>query len=86
VRWFRRSRSGRSGPGAGSAAGTRKDPAAEAATHPADARLEVVPFVCSTCGRTDLPPAGDWDPPICLECDAAINFDALEEADAFDGY
>ena len=33
-------------------------------------------FVCSTCGRTDLPEAGDWDPPICLECDAAINFDA----------
>jgi len=33
-------------------------------------------FVCATCGRTDLPPAGDWDPPICLECDAAINFDA----------
>ena len=33
-------------------------------------------FVCSTCGRTDLPPAGDWDPPICQECDAAINFDA----------
>jgi hypothetical protein len=36
-------------------------------------------FVCSTCGRTDLPEAGDWDPPICLECDAAINFDAQEE-------
>ena len=33
-------------------------------------------FTCSTCGRTDLPEAGDWDPPICLECDAAINFDA----------
>jgi hypothetical protein len=27
----------------------------------------------------DLPEAGDWDPPICLECDAAINFDALLE-------
>jgi len=37
-------------------------------------------FTCSTCGRTDLPPVGDWDPPICLECDAAINFDAEEEA------
>lgn len=35
-------------------------------------------FVCSTCGRSDLPEAGDWDPPICLECDAAINFDAEE--------
>jgi hypothetical protein len=34
------------------------------------------PFRCTTCGRTDLPEAGDWDPPICLECDAAINFDA----------
>ena len=22
-------------------------------------------FACSTCGRTDLPAAGDWDPPIC---------------------
>jgi len=41
------------------------------------------PFVCSSCGRTDLPPAGDWDPPICQECDAAINMDAeLEFADA----
>jgi hypothetical protein len=37
---------------------------------------EVPAFVCSSCGRTDLPPAGDWDPPICEECDAAINFDA----------
>lgn len=43
--------------------------------------LPEVPFVCSTCGRTDLPPAGDWDPPICLECDAAINEDALREED-----
>ena len=39
-----------------------------------------VAFTCSTCGRTDLPPMGDWDPPICLECDAAINFDAELEA------
>ena len=36
-------------------------------------------FACTTCGRTDLPEAGDWDPPICQECDAAINFDALLE-------
>lgn len=36
-------------------------------------------FTCSTCGRTDLPEAGDWDPPICLECDAAINEDAVHE-------
>jgi hypothetical protein len=42
-------------------------------------------FTCSTCGRTDLPEAGEWDPPICEECDAAINFDALtEELDALD--
>ena len=41
-------------------------------------------FACSTCGRTDLPEAGDWDPPICLECDAAINEDALGEQGSFD--
>lgn len=39
---------------------------------------------CSTCGRTDLPMVGDWDPPICQECDAAINFDAIQEAEWFD--
>jgi hypothetical protein len=32
-------------------------------------------FVCTTCGRSDLPEAGGWDPPVCTECDAAINFD-----------
>lgn len=50
----------------------------------ADAGLAAIgaAFACSTCGRTDLAPAGDWDPPICEECDAAINFDAiLEELD-----
>jgi hypothetical protein len=41
-------------------------------------------FICTTCGRADLPPAGDWDPPICQDCDAAINFDALMEEGAFD--
>lgn len=41
-------------------------------------------FVCADCGRTDLPPAGDWDPPICQECDAAINFDAIEEGATVD--
>jgi hypothetical protein len=46
---------------------------------PADTGVETVVFVCTTCGRTDLPEAGDWDPPICLECDAAINFDAEME-------
>lgn len=34
-----------------------------------------VPFVCTDCGRTDLAPAIGWDPPICEECDAAINFE-----------
>ena len=38
-------------------------------------------FTCTTCGRTDLQEAGDWDPPICEECDAAINFDAEMEDD-----
>lgn len=42
--------------------------------------VPVETFVCSTCGRTDLPEAGNWNPPICQECDAAINFDALAEA------
>jgi hypothetical protein len=37
-------------------------------------------FVCRECGREDLPPAGDWNPPVCMECDAAINFDASIEA------
>lgn len=43
--------------------------------------LDAGVFVCSTCARTDLPEAGGWDPPICLECDAAINFDAIEEVE-----
>lgn len=34
--------------------------------------------VCSQCGRTDLPLVGGWDPPICLECDAQINEDAMQ--------
>ncbi len=44
--------------------------------------MDVPAFVCASCGRTDLPPAGDWDPPICLECDAAINMDAELEFEA----
>jgi hypothetical protein len=46
-------------------------------TRPAAANgIDVLPvFACSTCGRTDLPEAGGWDPPVCEECDAAINFD-----------
>jgi hypothetical protein len=46
--------------------------------------LLALAFACSQCGREDLPPAGDWDPPICLECDAAINFDAELAAGCFD--
>jgi hypothetical protein len=41
-----------------------------------DAAIAIGVLACTTCGRTDLPEAGDWDPPICLECDAALNFDA----------
>jgi hypothetical protein len=41
-----------------------------------------VAFACTTCGRTDLPEAGDWDPPICQECDAAINEDAMRMEDS----
>jgi hypothetical protein len=41
--------------------------------------LAAAVFACTTCGRTDLPEAGDWDPPICKECDAAISFDVLLE-------
>ncbi len=48
-----------------------------------DALFDVV-FACSTCGRTDLPETGDWDPPICQECDAAINADVIRAADASD--
>jgi hypothetical protein len=42
-------------------------------------------FTCATCGRADLPEAGDWDPPICQECDAAINDDAIQQETAHDG-
>jgi hypothetical protein len=55
----------------------------KAAADDAEGELDEDVFVCSTCGRTDLPPAGDWDPPICSECDAAINFGALVEAESF---
>lgn len=37
------------------------------------------PIVCSSCGGTNLPETGGWDPPICQECDVARNFDADEE-------
>jgi hypothetical protein len=40
--------------------------------------------VCSQCGRDSLPIVGGWDPPICEDCDAAINEDAMwsEEVDS----
>ena len=41
-------------------------------------------FVCSICGRGDLPPVGDCDPPICAECDAEVNFAAIEEVELTD--
>jgi hypothetical protein len=55
-------------------------PAATATTDDDVDALALLPFTCTTCGRSDLPEAGDWDPPICQECDAAINFDAIQEA------
>lgn len=51
------------------------DPGLPAADAPVDASPSAG-FACSTCGRTDLAEAGGWKPPICLECDAALNFDA----------
>jgi hypothetical protein len=35
-------------------------------------------FVCAGCGETHLEPAGDWDPPVCGECDAARSFEVLQ--------
>ncbi|MFH1474317.1 MAG: hypothetical protein ABIG85_00480 [Chloroflexota bacterium] len=51
---------------------------------PMPAEAEAEEGACSTCGRSDLPLVGDWDPPICQECDAAINFDSLGKAGSFD--
>lgn len=60
------------------------DPVAdEPETWLAEADTEADVFVCTTCGRSDLPEAGGWDPPICWECDAAINFDAIQEIEDF---
>ena len=59
--------------------GSKKQAHAAVVPRPDPDDAEVVVFACTTCGRTDLPEAGDWDPPICLECDAAINFDAILE-------
>lgn len=67
--------------------GAPASPAAVPMAPPAQADDDIdafLAFACTTCGRTDLPEAGDWDPPICEECDAAINFDAIEEVELFD--
>jgi hypothetical protein len=68
----------------GGGAPTGRHAAPAVASGLADGFADVALFACSTCGRTDLPEAGDWDPPICVECDAAINFDAEVEAGYFD--
>jgi hypothetical protein len=47
------------------------DSAIAATTEPGD-------FACASCGRTDLEPAGDWDPPLCADCDAALDFETVE--------
>lgn len=81
MRWFRRAPRPKTTP----TAGARPDVDDEDAL--ADLELDEPDddaFACSSCGRTDLPPAGDWDPPICSECDAAINFDAILESEYFD--
>jgi hypothetical protein len=70
VRWFRRSAQTGS-PFAGGASFVEA----------ADVDQGAVDFVCSSCGRTDLLPAGDWDPPICSECNEEINFAAIEEVE-----
>jgi hypothetical protein len=77
VRWFRRA--ARQGtPPAGGARPAGNDDQAQLTLSDIDAEVE---FVCATCGRTDLPPAGDWDPPICHECNEEVNFAAIEEVE-----
>ncbi len=65
-------------------------PAASAAsTGPVPARIEITVTVapgrypaCSQCGRDQFPIVGGWDPPICQDCDAAINEDAMWSEEA----
>jgi hypothetical protein len=97
VRWFRRAprpdapsgADARPGEDAGAGEGARPDEDALLDVLLDLAALEldepgVDAFACTTCGRTDLPPEGGWDPPICSECDAAINFDAILASGHFD--
>jgi hypothetical protein len=89
VTWLRRLVGSRPWKGRrdGDAIGAAGAAVPRAPTHDVDpavdgpALVEDLPFACSTCGRTDLPEAGGWDPPICLECDAAINGDAIESVE-----
>jgi hypothetical protein len=71
-------------PGRASTAGSRDVDKCAVDLALADEAFDGEFVVCSACGRTDLPPAGDWDPPVCAECDAALNFDAIQEAEYFD--
>lgn len=79
-RWFGRSRRA-----ARPADGTAPRPAPDdGAPDDADDGVDAAdaePFVCASCGRTDLPPGGDWDPPVCVECDEERNFAAIEEVE-----
>ena len=59
--------------------GTKKTTTPAVLPRPDLGDAELLVFTCTTCGRTDLPEVGDWDPPICQECDAAINFDSILE-------
>jgi hypothetical protein len=89
VRLFRR-RSERGTPAADGPAAPPANPVTRAtpptpARAPGPVRVEVSimvtaagPYpVCSQCGRSQFPLIGGWDPPICQDCDAAINEDAM---------
>lgn len=71
MRWFRRAAQPGSRPSGGETFVETDD----------DVDQGDVDFVCSSCGRTDLLPAGDWDPPICSACNEEINFAAIEEVE-----
>jgi hypothetical protein len=71
VRWIRRAAQPASPPAGGATFGEASD----------DVDQGDIEFACSSCGRTDLLPAGDFDPPICSECTEEINFAAIEEVE-----
>lgn len=74
MKWFRRA-------GAARAATRVEVASADAARDSAEVPITADAGACTTCGRPDLPLVGGWDPPICQQCDGAINFDAIEEAE-----